>query len=310
MRSMTKWISSLFILVALPLAAGEFEEKIEKEFIVKPGGLLTVKADLGSIQINTVSANKVKAEVLFKSRRGSKETFLEKIKELDVEFEKTGNDVTITADCHEKDNFWNNFGKYVNVKFIIEVPEKYNVDLKTSGGSISVDDLEGKIVAHTSGGSLHFGNTTGSVKGKTSGGSINLDGCQGDVDVNTSGGSIRIGKVQGIVNAHTSGGQISVEEVMGTIDAGTSGGSIHASITKQPENDCKLTTSGGSITVALSENIKVNLNASTSGGNVKTDFPVMVKGVISKHKLNAKINGGGPELYLRTSGGSIYIEEL
>jgi len=310
MQLKTNWICVLMVLVSLPLVAGEFEETIEKEFTVQPGGLLTVKADLGSIEVKTVNANQVRATVLFRSRKGNEKQFLEKIKELDVRFEKNDNEVIITAEYEKQGNLWNRIGKYVNVKFIVEVPEKFNVNLKTSGGSICVDDLKGKAVSHTSGGSLHFGNTTGSVLGKTSGGSIDLKDCKGDVDVKTSGGSIHIGKVKGNVDAHTSGGQISVEEVMGSIDAGTSGGSIRATITEQPEFDCKLTTSGGSITVTLVENVKINLNAKTSGGHVKTEMPITVQGHISKHALHGEINGGGPELYLRTSGGSIYIKEL
>ena len=54
----------------------------------------------------------------------------------------------------------------------------------------------------------------------------------------------------------------------------------------------------------------VYVNAGTSGGRVRTEFPVTIRGEISKRKLQAKINGGGPELYLRTSGGSIYLNEL
>jgi hypothetical protein len=33
-----------------------------------------------------------------------------------------------------------------------------------------------------------------------------------------------------------------------------------------------------------------------------------LQGEIDKHKLNAKLNNGGPELYLHTSGGGITIE--
>jgi hypothetical protein len=60
----------------------------------------------------------------------------------------------------------------LNVKFIIKVPLSYNVNLITSGGSISVDDLEGTVDIRTSGGNLGLVNIKGPVTGKTSGGSI------------------------------------------------------------------------------------------------------------------------------------------
>jgi hypothetical protein len=123
--------------------------------------------------------------------------------------------------------------------------------------------------------------------------------------VKTSGGSIRIGKVAGEVKAITSGGSIKVKEVKGTINAKTSGGSVTAYISEQPEGDCSLTTSGGSVSAHLAGNIKVYVDAKTSGGTAHSDFSI--DGEKSKRKIRGKINGGGPELYLRTSGGGVKI---
>ncbi|MGH9632341.1 MAG: hypothetical protein ACRD7E_28890, partial [Bryobacteraceae bacterium] len=86
-----------------------------------------------------------------------------------------------------------------------------------------------------------------------------------------------------------------------------SGGSINALITTQPKADCRLTTSGGNITVRLVDNVKLELDASTSGGRVNTEFPITVRGKVDPRHMQTAINGGGPLLYLRTSGGSIHL---
>ena len=308
-----RWITGgVFVLLfaGLSYAGSILDGDIERSFDVGPGGRLVLESDIGSIEVRSHNRNTVDVDILIESRRGGRrvDEFLE---DFDVDFRHQGNDVTIIAEYpRDRWNFWDSIGKYIRVRFRIAVPRKYNVDLKTSGGSISVDDLEGEVISKTSGGGLDFGRIKGPVKGKTSGGSIRLSSCEGTADVRTSGGSITVGEVSGDVYAHTSGGSIHVDEVMGMIDATTSGGSVTASITRQPEYDCRLTTSGGGITVHLAEDIKVDLNASTSGGRVRTDFPVTIRGEISKRSLKAKINGGGPELYLRTSGGSISIKEL
>lgn len=164
------------------------------------------------------------------------------------------------------------FNNQVRVRYIIKVPSKYNVDLDTGGGSIDLADLNGKV------------------------------------DLHTSGGSIKLGRIKGDVDAKTSGGSIRVEEVAGNIDAHTSGGSIRAMISKQPTADCKLSTSGGSVTAYLLPSIKVDLSASTSGGRVRSDFDV--DGSVSKRSIKGEINGGGPDLVLRTSGGSVSIKEI
>ena len=52
------------------------------------------------------------------------------------------------------------------------------------------------------------------------------------------------------------------------------------------------------------------VDAHTSGGRINADFPLAIKGEISKNELKAELNNGGPELYLRTSGGSIYLKKF
>jgi len=313
--SMQRRIGLVVILCCVALVAtawcGEkVKGDIKKSFNVGAGGHLNLASDIGSIEVQTHQANTVVVEVRFEARRGGSERIEKLLEDFDIDFKQSGNDVSVIAEFRRDNwNFWDSVGKHLRVRFNVTVPAKYNVDLSTSGGSITVDDLEGEVISKTSGGGLSFGNIKGPVKGKTSGGSITLDGCDGDANVRTSGGGIHIGRVLGTVEAHTSGGSIEVQEVMGAIDAETSGGSVSATITKQPQHDCRLTTSGGSVTVYLASDIKVNLDARTSGGSVRTDFPVTVKGELSKRALKAKINGGGPELYLRTSGGSIRVKE-
>lgn len=301
---------TIFCISCMNLNAS-FEDTIEKSFDVGDGGKLTIDTDIGSIKVQAKDGDGVRVKVIRKATTTNESNAEDIFSHLKIDFDKSGNDVIIRGDYDYK-RFRSLFGRRsrLNVRFIVTVPEKYDLDLHTKGGSIGVSEIEGEVKARTSGGSLDFAYVKGPVWGRTSGGSINLEGCSGDADVNTSGGSITIGKVKGVVKAHTSGGRIKVKEVMGTINAKTSGGSISAYISKQPKADCSLVTSGGSITAYLAEGIGVDLDASTSGGHVSTEFEVTIKGKISKSKLKAKINGGGPELYLHTSGGSIYIKEM
>jgi hypothetical protein len=69
-----------------------------------------------------------------------------------------------------------------------------------------------------------------------------------------------------------------------------------------------LSTSGGSINVELASSLRVDVDAETSGGGVSTDFPV-VMGDSDRRRLRTAINGGGPLLHLRTSGGGIRIHK-
>jgi hypothetical protein len=311
---------SLISLVAFVLMATLFsgavagvEKKISESFDVAPGGNLTLETERGSVEIRTSAGSRVEIELLLEAKTRDEDRAKDIFNDFEVEFDQDGDDVNIIAEYYGRKSdwkFWEDRRNRLKINFLISVPKQYNIYVHTSGGSVAVDDLEGKVQVKTSGGSLYFEDIKGPVKGKTSGGSIELQSCVGTADVSTSGGSITIGRVEGEVIAHTSGGSISVEEVMGAIDASTSGGSVSAYISSQPEDDCRLTTSGGNVTVHLAENVNLDIDAKTSGGRVRTDFPVTVRGDLSKTKLNAKINDGGPELYLRTSGGNINLREM
>ena len=330
-----QWLTVMFVaLLLVPVQSlyADITDSITKSFRVDDGGTLTIESDLGSIEITTNNNGKVEVEIIRRVDTNNRDRADEILEKLEIDVTQHGNNVDIDADYDRGSDGFFGFLHFdrrnLNVKYQISVPEKYNVDLKTAGGSISVDDLEGKVQCKTSGGSLHFGNVYGPVLGRTSGGSITLNDCSGTVDVHTSGGSIKMGEVDGDVEAKTSGGSIriesasgnvyaktsggsiTVEEVMGHIEAGTSGGSITAHISRQPENDCRLTTSGGSINIYLASDINVDVNARTSGGRVTTDIPVTITGELSKNSLNAEINEGGPELYLRTSGGNVNLHKM
>lgn len=325
------WATGIIFMLVVFLIAAAFagdDYPLKREFDVQYGGTLTIETDRGSIDIKTSEKKVVVVEI---SRRvvGDFLTDSEEIlAEWVVDFDHSGEDVTITAKSRS-DWDWFGWKSYpLRVHFDVLVPEQYNLNLRTSGGGIEIAQLEGDVACKTSGGRLVLDQIKGDIVGKTSGGSITLDGSDGTVDLRTSGGGIHIGKVAGKVEAHTSGGSVDVEEaggdvkvstsggsihvneVKGSISASTSGGSVSATITEQPKHDCSLTTSGGGIKVYLAKGIQVEVDAKTSGGGVRCDMPITVEGLLGKNQVYGTINGGGPELYLRTSGGPIRILEL
>jgi DUF4097 and DUF4098 domain-containing protein YvlB len=299
-----------FLLTTVGVSAA-IEETISKSFDVGPGGQLTVDTNTGSIKVEGMRGDKVEIEIIQNVRTASKRMVKDILDDFQVRFDQDSNDIFVKAE-YKRNGFRSFFNRVTNrlqVRFLITVPLEYDVDLHTSGGSISVLDLEGEVLSKTSGGSLTFENITGNVLGKTSGGSIRIGEIRGEVNAQTSGGSIQIQQADGNLDVHTSGGGITIDEAMGSVKASTSGGSVRAYLSRQPEDDCRLTTSGGSITVYLNNDIGLDVDAQTSGGRIYTDFPVKLFGTISSRSLDAQVNGGGPELYLRSSGGSIHLKK-
>ena len=286
-----------------------------KTFNVSAGGTLTIDADVGDLEITAGTGNSVTVDVTQGSRSN---------RFMDITADQMQNDVVVRGKF--EGTRWGNWSS--DAKFVVSIPSTYNIDLSTSGGDIRVSDLQGQAKVKTSGGGIKLGMIQGLVSAHTSGGDIRVAGSGAAVDLHTSGGGIEVGNVAGNVQAKTSGGSVSVEraggevyirssgggidigEAGGTVDASTSGGSIKARLAAQPKADSKLSTSGGGITVSIAPNVAVEVDAHTSGGDVTTDVPITIQGRQEESSIAGKINGGGPRLVLRSSGGDIRIRKL
>lgn len=292
-------------------AYADIEDNITRDFPVKPGGTLVVESELGSVQVKAGAGDKVEVSITLIADTDNSDKEREIMDRFHVDFNQDGNRVAVVGE-YDDDSFklFQNRRNRLKVEYYIMVPKQFDLDIHTGGGGIGVLNIEGTMEVETAGGSLNFTGAKGNIRGRTSGGSISLRECDGEIDIKTSGGSINMERATGEIYARTSGGSINLEEVRGSIDASTSGGSVTAEIMEQPSSPCRLTTSGGSVTVYLSETIQANIDAETSAGKIKSDFPLKVRGRYVSHELQGEINGGGPEIYLRTSAGNININKL
>lgn len=301
------------------------QDVITRSLPVKPGGTLVMKVDRGTVHVASSDSDKVDVKVVRELKRASAGKAKEIFEQHKIEITGSDNQVTIEAENPQRKlttGFSNPFNN-LQVDYTISVPSRFNLDIRTAGGSIDVADLEGKVAVRTSGGDVKLGAIKGPVQAHTSGGSILLHkgegeaslhtsggdvhvvSLSGDLVARTSGGSITVDAIKGSVKADTSGGDVRIKDASGTINARTSGGSVTAQLNGQPKEPCSLRTSGGNVEVHLADKLALDLNARTSGGSVHSDFP----GNQNKQKttLTAQLNGGGPNLVMETSGGNVNI---
>jgi len=233
------------------------------------------------------------------------------LKKLTLEIGQQPDGVTASAK-YEKQPLGFHWGSWppVQVDFTVTVPVNYNVELKTSGGDVTVGDLAGRVHARTSGGDVTLGKIAGDIDAGTSGGNVRLEEGAGAVKLGTSGGDVRVGRAVGPTDLGTSGGNIEIGSVENTLHAATSGGDVRAGIAGPLKGDCKLSTSGGRVKVALDKGVAFDLDAATSGGDVEaTGLTITIeRGGFGRSRLSGKVNGGGPLLKLRSSGGDIILE--
>jgi len=295
------------LLAALTLTAhAKIERVIEKTFDVQPDGLLRVETSGGNIKVDSHASNVVKVVARQKIRANSESEADDLLKKVELTIEQNSSGVVARA----KQNRSNWSRNPVQIDFDVTVPTNYRAEIRTSGGNIEVADLAGKVHARTSGGNIVLGKISSDIDAGTSGGDIRLEEGAASVKLDTSGGNIRVGRAVGPTDLDTSGGDIVVNSVENTLRADTSGGNVSATIVGALKGECYLSTSGGNVRATIDQSAAFYLDASTSGGRVDAGGITITLdgGGQGKNKLAGKVNGGGPVLKLRTSGGNIDVK--
>lgn len=270
---------SVIALVLLAVSPADAAEKtVERTFTVSPGGALTVDADGASVRVSGGNTNQV---IVRMTARGAQD-------DLD----------TASLDAFQKDDGVSvrmrrgkgglfNWRSWSDGEIVVTVPQRYGIDIHTSGGTVELKNTSGPAALHTSGGDVSARNVNGTVLVRTSGGGILADTIRGDVDANTSGGDIRLLNIDGKIRGQTSGGSVNCSLV------GANRG-IH------------VTTSGGSIELTVPRATTANVEARTSGGEFNSEVPLTIASQQEGH-VRGTINGGGQPIDARTSGGGISL---
>lgn len=282
-RAAVLFLLCIFPLQLRQLTASQTGARSES-FTVSPGDTLKVSAGSGDIDIETSGGEQVLVTVVG----------LNSASERDLRIIQNGNSVLI--DYHPASRHAR------RVRFEIRIPTRFNLDLDTSGGDISVSgSLTGDVEGRTSGGDIEIDDVDGVVAVKTAGGHIRGGNVGGNATFQTSGGDIEVEQVLGQVELKTAGGDISVGEVGQSLKASTAGGDIELG---RVGGDVKASTAGGDIEVA---EVSGSAELSTAGGHIRLEG--------ATGKVEASTAGGDLELRgirgaIRgsTSGGDILAE--
>ena len=223
MQALTKLCSMIVLCIILTAMSSGADRRFEKKFSGSPGGTFRLSTDVGSVTVTGSSNNEISivAELSGSERE---------VNEFEITANQTSTGVEVKGRGKGGRGFWGFWsgGSNLDIRYTIEVPREYNLEMNTSGGNVSISTIkgtirggtsggnidvvkvEGPIEMRTSGGNLHAEEVTGKVAMETSGGNVDVASVAGDVDVSTSGGNIRLGDVDGQVRAETSGGDVAV----------------------------------------------------------------------------------------------------
>lgn len=216
----------------------------------------------------------------------------------------------------------------------IEVANSTNLlNLSTGGGSIRINGAKGKVNASSGGGNISLAGASDIATLDTGGGSVKVEQCGAELHVTSGGGSINVGDVSGTARLDTGGGNIRLASARGAVIANTGGGGIELFKLMQGAKaetgagpitaeflgittDSSLQTSVGDVIVYLSPQAKVTVKATldmANGHQIRSDFPELKittdgGGYGPKnYYAQGALNGGGPQLRIRTMSGNIEI---
>jgi len=302
----TIWTLSL-VLTFTFLQQDSFAKKIsDSPYLTKnfnlSSGELFVSTSGGSVRVEGGKGNSVKVEMYVKSNKHSDSKLREILEEdYEIRIEKSGSRVEAVAKRVSKNWSWNG----VSISFVVYTPQKFACDLNTSGGSLKISGVgANNHELKTSGGSITAEDMSGNLTARTSGGSITVNDFVGELDARTSGGSIKISDVKGDIDVSTSGGGIRINDAQGAVHATTSGGSINADISRL-NDQLVLKTSGGSVNATIPSGLGLDLDL--RGNRVNTSLNNF-SGESKSDRVKGTVNGGGIEVQLTTSGGSVNLD--
>lgn len=268
-------------LLAAPAAAEEWE----RSFQPSSPPQVVVTSDDGNVRVLTHDGPGVRVHV---------ETSGWKIGSggVSADARQSGNRI----DVEVKTPHWEwgiHFGTH-RLRITIEMPSTGDLDVHTGDGGVEIEPLKGRV---------HV---------ETGDGGISADGLNGNVFLHTGDGGIEAADLTGTVEAHSGDGRVRLSGRFEKLEATSGDGGMQVVVKpgSKMTDGWLLRTGDGGMSLALPSDLAADLDVHAGDGSITFDFPVEVQGNMSRHSLKGTINGGGPDLVVRSGDGSIRISEL
>lgn len=267
MKTLSKLtILALSLLLASAAWANKYEETFKKVIDADNVAMLTVESRNGKIEVSSWNKDKIEIIAYKRVSAPSRSQAQDLFEELIIEVEEQGNSVDVFTEWPRYNRNSNSgfmgwlFGgsSYsYSVSYEIKVPEKMDMDLKSTNGRLEVFGIEGRMRLKTTNGKIVGEDLRGSVRCKTTNGSIN----------------------------------VALEDVT-------------------ERDEMSFETTNGSVKVYLPRNIDADLRAKTTNGSIRCELNITEEYSHSKKRMDAVINDGGTDIYIRTTNGSIKLYEI
>lgn len=226
-----------------------------------------------------------------------------------LEIVQNGSTVTVRAG-----KSWLGVG-FNSMSLDIVIPAEFSGSFtcESSAGAVTINtDLVVKSLrVHSSAGRVKVQNVTseGSVEVSTSAGNAETGDIVADkATVHSSAGPVKVQSCRAeSINIDSSAGNVTADNLSGKVKASSSAGSVRVTL-KDVVDSADIWSSAGGVDVSLPAGANANINASTSAGSVSTNGLQLTDVTKDGHdKIIGKLNGGGPEVKVHSSAGSVDV---
>jgi hypothetical protein len=129
-----------------------------------------------------------------------------------------------------------------------------------------------------------------------------------DLDLESRNGSLGVSGVSGAIELRATNGSVALSDVGGDVRAHTQNGSLNVQLSGKRWDGAGLDaeTHNGSVRVRIPDDYSARLETHTVNGSLRTDFPVTVRGRISRD-LTLPLGAGGAPIRVTTTNGSVTL---
>jgi DUF4097 and DUF4098 domain-containing protein YvlB len=270
---------SLILLIAMAYQPqsllADTGRTIEKSFPMKMGGKLVLELNAGgAVEVTGWDKDEVGVKVEIEGDDADR---------VNVDFEPSASVLRMHSECEKHRH------ADVEIDYRISVPSKFDVDVDSKGGSVTIIGVEGKLSGTTMGGALELARVKGDVHLKTMGGHVKVEDSEADGEVSTMGGAVHIRNVKGNLKGSTMGGSVVYDNVTGRSAS-------------SKDEDVHVSTMGGDIKVGTTDK---KVSAKTWGGDVDVDKAEEVHVSTMGGDININEAPGGADV--STMGGDVTI---
>jgi hypothetical protein len=303
----------VYLLGFAVLAAGVLraaDREIRQVFPVGPNAALLIDTNQGEILVEESDRDEISVSIAIDAIAENDGAAERLLKNVQVAMDSRDNRVSIVVRNSSESGIrfiWNE-DERADVIFRVTVPRRCDVEVKAIYAQVTIGSLIGRMKVRVENGSVFLRRIEGSVDALVDFGDLILSRCSGAVNAKILRGHMRLGPIGGRAELNNATGNIEVMVVRHSLEARAQVGDIRVGFAPGLAADSSVRVSGGSIVADFAPATACDLDATATFGRVTSKLPLVIEpGGEGERSLRGRLNGGGPRVELRASGGSVTL---